>query len=120
MPKKNQEFPGRAYVQKNLPQWNKKVKESLNAARKKAADTVNALGDLPVGRTAKAREILPAAAWGLMETVSRGKHSKLQNQKLSDKVDDALGRPVRPARAKRAGLTPKGTVAQKGSKKKGT
>lgn len=53
---------------------------------------------------AKTKDILPAAGWGLMDVLSGGKHTKHQNQKLADKVDDALGRPVRLARAKRAGL----------------
>ena len=58
---------------------------------------VSRLGD------ARLREIVPAAAWGAMDLISGGKHTTFMNQKLSDKVDDALGRPMRPARKKRAG-----------------
>lgn len=87
------EFPGRATVQRNIPKAKKAVKKAARAV----SAGVSRLGN------ARVKEILPAAGWGLLDMASGGKHTKHQNQKLSDKVDDALGRPMRPKRAKRAG-----------------
>ena len=111
MPKKKDSFPGREYVQKNLPKAKTRLSNAAKDMKSRIQKGIKILGN------AKTKEILPAAGWGLMDVLSGGKHTKHQNQKLADKVDDALGRPVRLARAKRAGIKPTSIVEKKSNKK---
>lgn len=111
--KKADSFPGREYVQKNLPKWKKSVKKASTEIKRRVKQSYKTAKNAPVGRTAKVKEILPAAAWGAMDILTGGRHGLYQNQKLNDKVGDALGKPMRPSRAKRAGIKPKRKVAKK-------
>jgi hypothetical protein len=71
------------------------VKESFGRVKAAFSTGASRLAD------ARVREIVPAATWGAMDMLTGGRHSLYQNQKLNDKVGDALGKPVRPARRKR-------------------